>query len=80
VMTEKELLYPAKQGIAAAMAKKEETKDRQINIRLLEADYLRLQHQAKAEHRTVSNLLERLALEYLDQCESKAKAAKVRAR
>jgi len=44
------------------------------------ADYKRLKRQAEAEHRTVSNLVERLALEYLDECEAGTKAAKARAR
>jgi hypothetical protein len=66
-MTEENLLYGAKRSKAACMA----TKDRQINIRFEPRNYQRLKRQAEAEHRTVSNLLERLALEYLDQCEKK---------
>ena len=58
------------------------TKTRQINIRFDPTNYERLEQQAKAERRTVSNLLEKLALDYLDQCEPQpsAKVGKARAR
>jgi hypothetical protein len=50
-------------------------KTRQVNFRFDPNTFRRLQRQAEAEHRTVSNLVEKLVLEYLDQCEKKGKRA-----
>ena len=63
-MDPKQLLDGANQDIAPTM-----TKTRQVNFRFDPNTFERLQRQAEAEHRTVSNLVEKLVLEYLEHCE-----------
>jgi hypothetical protein len=62
----KQLLDGADQDIAPSM-----TKTRQVNFRFEPNTFRRLQRQAEAEHRTVSNLVEKLVLEYLEHHEAR---------